>query len=112
MDCELFSRLYIACQTRNGDLDEFFKHENQAYPPSISDRGNLRFGTKSDLLICLSALSDHEIDVSQLQVDTYVLDGAVIVQMLRPGVCKTFGDYCDKLFIPYFEALIGQYSSP
>jgi len=22
-DCELFSRLYIACQSRNGDLDEF-----------------------------------------------------------------------------------------
>ena len=79
MDCELFSRLYTACLTRNGDLDEFFKHENQAYPPFISDHGNLRFGTKSDLLICLSVLSDQEIDVSQLQVDTYVLDGAVIV---------------------------------
>jgi len=24
-DCSLFSRLYIACQTRAGDLDEFFK---------------------------------------------------------------------------------------
>ena len=27
-DCALFSRLYIACQTPDGDLDNFFKHEN------------------------------------------------------------------------------------
>ena len=32
-DCTLFSRLYIATQTRHGDLDNFFKHENHAYPP-------------------------------------------------------------------------------
>ena len=31
-DCSLFSRLYIASQIRNGDLDEFFKYENQPYP--------------------------------------------------------------------------------
>ena len=27
-DCALFSRLYIACQSRDGNLEEFFKHEN------------------------------------------------------------------------------------
>ena len=32
-NCSLFSRLYIASQVRNGNLDEIFKHENQAYPP-------------------------------------------------------------------------------
>ena len=26
-DCALFSSLYISCQTRDSDLDEFFKHE-------------------------------------------------------------------------------------
>jgi hypothetical protein len=29
-DSSLFSRLYIACQTRDGDLDSFFQHENQS----------------------------------------------------------------------------------
>ena len=29
-DCGLFSRLYISCQTRDGDMDNFFSHENQA----------------------------------------------------------------------------------
>ena len=35
-DVELFSRLYIGCQTRDGNLDDFFRHENQACPPSLS----------------------------------------------------------------------------
>ena len=49
----LFSRLYIASQVHNGDLDEFFKHENLACPPAIWHMGVLRGGTKSDLLSCL-----------------------------------------------------------
>ncbi len=31
-DCSLFSRLYISCQVRGGNLDEFFEYENQPYP--------------------------------------------------------------------------------
>ena len=27
-ECGLFSRLYISCQTRDGDIDSFFSHEN------------------------------------------------------------------------------------
>lgn len=32
-DANLFGRLYIANQHRDGDLDTFFSHENQLYPP-------------------------------------------------------------------------------
>jgi len=45
-DCSLFSRLYIASQIRDGDLSEFFQHENQACPPSPSQIGKLRTGVK------------------------------------------------------------------
>ena len=31
-DMQLFSHLYIACQTADGNLDEFFLHENQSCP--------------------------------------------------------------------------------
>ena len=41
-DYNLFSRLYISCQTRDGDLDTFFAHENQSTPPSLSACGKLR----------------------------------------------------------------------
>ena len=29
-DCKLFASLYIACQARDGDLEEFLRHENHA----------------------------------------------------------------------------------
>ncbi|CAH1791172.1 unnamed protein product, partial [Owenia fusiformis] len=43
-DCDLFSKLYITCQTRNIDLDDFLMHENQEYPPSLAKYGVLRNG--------------------------------------------------------------------
>ena len=52
-DCSLFSKLYIACQTRQGDMKELFSHENHAFPPSLSNLGEMRAGKKSDLLTCL-----------------------------------------------------------
>ncbi|KAL8594677.1 hypothetical protein ACOMHN_052410 [Nucella lapillus] len=52
-DRELFARMYIGCQTRDGNLEEFFRHENQACPPALSDGGSLCTGTKRDLLTCL-----------------------------------------------------------
>ncbi len=86
-DCNLFSRLYIACQTRDGDLENFFAHENQASPPSLSLGGRLRFGTKSDLLQCL----EKEQETPQTTTfDAIFLDGAAVVQMLKPGTAGTF----------------------
>ena len=39
-DISFFSRLYIACQSQHGDLDDFFRHDNQARsPPSLSNFG-------------------------------------------------------------------------
>ena len=55
-DCALFLLLYIATQTRDGGWDNFFRHENPAYPPSLSLPGKLRFGTNSDLVECLEKL--------------------------------------------------------
>lgn len=49
----LFGCLYINNQLRDGDPDGFFSHENQIYPPSLSEYGNLHKGAKSDLVKCL-----------------------------------------------------------
>ena len=57
-DCSLFSRIYISCQTRDSDVNEFFRHENQGCPPSLSDQGNLRLPEKkSELTECLKQLN-------------------------------------------------------
>jgi hypothetical protein len=47
-DCALFSRLYIACQIREGDLENFFRYENHAYPLALPLLGKLRLRNKAD----------------------------------------------------------------
>ena len=34
-------------------------------------------------------------------VDAVILDGAAIVNMLKPGTAKTFSDYASQVFLPY-----------
>ncbi len=46
----LFSRLYVSCLACDGNIEEFFCHENQSYPPSLSHFGELRSGTNADLV--------------------------------------------------------------
>ena len=88
----------MSCQVRDGDLDEFFRHENQAYPPSLSQFGQLRHGSKSDLLNPLDKMSEFETESPN--VDANILDGAAIVNMLKPRFCKTFEDYSKQIFLP------------
>ena len=103
-DVGLFSRLYIVCQTREGDLDELFSHENQACPPALSEGGRLRFGAKSDLLACFEDLSHVQVDASV--ATDIILDGVDIVHMLKPADSKYFDEYARHSFIPFiFEKL-------
>ena len=86
-DCGLFSRLCISCQTRDGDLDQFFSHENHAAPPSLSKGGKLRHGVKADLLHCLE--SNVSANRSVPAVDATVFEGAAVVQIKNlSGVCR------------------------
>ena len=103
-DCSLFSRLYIASQIRSGDLDQFFQHENQAYPPALSQMGKLRTGTKYDLVDCLENLVPAQ-DISPTPVvQVVLLDGAAIVNTLRQGFAKTFSDYATHVFLLYITS--------
>ena len=99
-DCSLFSRLYIASQMRESNLEEFFKHENQLYPPSISSGGKLREGKKSDLVDCLQS-QNKDLRSSTPIVDVRIFDGAAVVHFLPVGEAKTFGEYAKEVFLPY-----------
>ena len=101
-DIGLFSRLYISCQTRDGDLDNFFSHENQASPPALSTQGKIRLCVKADLLHCLE--SDlPENNCSAPVSDAIILDGAVVVKILSPGTLKTFQEYGEMVFASYIH---------
>jgi hypothetical protein len=81
-----------------GDLEDFFKFENQPWPPSLSSYGKLKEGVKANLLTCLP--QDDE-TATQPIADAVILDGAAIVQMLKPELAATFKEYCNVVFFPY-----------
>ena len=98
--------MYISCQTRDVDLDQFFAHGSQSSPPSLSVGGKLRIGKKADLLSCLQ-LEEMQ-TTSTPVVDAFFLDGAAVVQMLNPGTAETFQEYAELVFIPYVKQKRGQ----
>ena len=102
-DCSLFSRLYVSCQVRDGNLEEFFAHENQCFPPSLSHFGKIRHGTKSDLVACIERVKGVQYATEAPSVDGVMLDGAALINMLVPGLSKTFQQYSDHVFLPYIR---------
>ena len=101
-DCQLFRRPYIGCQSRDGDLDDFFSHENQGSPPSLSDCGRIRSGSKCDLIQCIDKLVGTE---ESHNTSVVVFDSAFCVQALTPQFCKTFMEY-SEIFLPYIKQSI------
>ena len=97
-DSSLFSRLYIVSQSRDGDLKEFFSHENQSHPPSLSNNGRLRQGKKSELVNCLDLQFENDAPC----VDAKILDGSVIVNVINTKTLRTFEDFANE-FSKYIE---------
>lgn len=71
---------------------------------SLSQMGGLRTGTKSDLMPCLEILVPGKEDLSTPTVQVNILDGAGIINMLRPGTAKTFQAYATNVFVPYITS--------
>ena len=95
----LFTQLYVAMQNRDGDLDQFFFQEVWAFPPSLSDLGNLYLpGTKSELLKCLV---QQEHSDPPIRFHSRVLDSAVIVHSMPTSVASPFDEHADLVLIPY-----------
>ena len=97
-DVALFSQLYIAMQHREGDMNTFFMHENHPYPPSLSDRGKLRLGKKSDLLTVLTQKTQHE---PPSTFDVKLLDGTAVLHFLPASSVTTFDEYVSSVFLPH-----------
>ena len=106
-NCQLFSRLFISCQTRQCDLQEFFKHENQPTPASLSDSGKLHTCQKSQLTEILQAqvtLPDKE-----PQGDAIIIDGSAFINAVPPQCAKTFDDYAREDILPKVNAYGAKY---
>lgn len=95
-----FSQLYVSCKVRNGDLVKLLKHEHQACPQFLSHFGDLRHGSKSDPLL---QLEKSNYWIKRPKVNALVLDGTVLIKMLKPRKSKTFEDYFRDIIKPYFQ---------
>ena len=82
-DINLFSRMYIACQSRAGDMEKFFRHENHRWPPALAHNGNMRGSeNKSDILMKLEPFASKVDDV--LGVEMKAIDGSTLTHSLDP----------------------------
>lgn len=80
-------------------IDEsVFSHESSAFPPSLTRKGQMHHTTKSEILDCIEP---KDIEVDRPMTTAAILDGAVLVQMLRPGGAQNIEQYITDVFVPY-----------
>ena len=101
---QLFSQLYVATQVRDGDMEEFFTHETLDHPPSLSKHGTIRSGDKSDLIQCLKSLAnEQDMPLDMPDVDGLVIEGAVLVNQLKPNKDQSFTAYPEETVHTYMK---------
>ena len=98
-DCNLFSRLYVASQLRDVNLNDYFSSDNQPCPPSLSARGKLTLGIKSDIVRFLEDASEKQDDITP-SVDVVMLDGPAMLCMLQPAAAATLREYACPGCVP------------
>ena len=97
-DCTLFSNLFILCQTRQLDLDDFFKLESQACPLSIRTDGELYKGTKSDIVSILKDVCKTQLYDIQPKTNFLLIYGAMFVHANLLAT-ETFFEYSKSFTI-------------
>ena len=106
-DCALFSKLFISCQSRECDLQDFFQHENQPYPASLSDGGNLYSCQKSQLATILE--DEATLAETEPKIDAIIVDGSAFVNSMQPRIAKTFEEYATLEIVPKIESYSSKY---
>jgi hypothetical protein len=96
-DCGLFSRLFISCQNRECDLQEFFEYENQSFPASLSDSGKLHCCQKSQLVDILK--NKVTMPEEEPNAECLTVDGSAMVNASAPARSKTFDEYVTEKII-------------
>jgi hypothetical protein len=92
-ECALFSKLFISCQARECDLNDFFHHENLAYPAALSESGRLYSCQKSQLATVLEETVTNADRTPE--AETIIIDGSALVNSLVPRISKTFDEYAE-----------------
>ena len=67
----------------DADEDDFFKHESSRDPPSLSDKGKLYSGIKSDLTSCIPGIYNSK------ECNLNIFDMVGVIYMLKHGKMVT-----------------------
>ena len=106
-ECRLFSQLFISCQSRECDLLEFLKHENQSFPAALCDTGKLHSGQKSQLANILEAtISPPD---KQSEYNAIIIDGSSLVYSLSANTSKNFEEYAVQDVVPKIQMYSSKY---
>ena len=101
----LFGRLYMANELRERDPVSF-SHENQLYPPALSDHNNMRLGKKSDLIEWV----EPDVVTDSIAFDCKIFDGMALVNLLNPLQTNRFTDYIENIFTRHIKRELECYS--
>lgn len=98
-EAELFSRLFVVVQNRNLDMNEFFSHENQSCPPSLSKFGCMnKPSNKYDIVHMLEDLLNVDEREVPSSCDGIIYDGAAMVHATPPRQSSNYQEYCQNEF--------------
>jgi len=97
---KVIAMMHAASSGRN--IEDVLSSESSDHPPAFTRAGKMHHGTKSDLLTCLES-EIPELPLDRPHADVIINDGSVIVHLLRPNQCVTFGDFIDTMFLPYIN---------
>ena len=107
----LYKNLFLSCQTRQVNLDQFFSHMNHDFPPTLSEYGKLRHPTsKSDILDCMKLVTVEEVEIYvHPNVESSVVDAPAWVHMHPPRSSKAIGEYCsDEVLGPILNSKLNR----
>ena len=106
-DCQLISKLFISCQSRECDLKEFFRHENQSFPAALSDGRKLHTCQKSQFAIILETYGT--IPHTEPEANTIIIDGSALMKSLPPRSSRMFEDYAVLDVLPTIQICSTKY---
>lgn len=103
-------KMFIAHENRGGDSREFFKHENNKFPPSISEFGDIRHTSDDEALIkLLEKKLPTDQTLSAISSTCLIIDGEELWSKFASVKCKTFLEFSTTVN-KYIESLTMKYS--
>ena len=97
VDKELFQKFLVISKSRDIDLEHVLSYELSPVPLSITCmNGEMRKTTKSLLLkeLAVDVKEIYDLPIEHLYNSCVVIDLMGIVQSIKAGDSKTFGDLC------------------